>query len=145
MACFIIATFDIAINFDTTQIFYSGKKWLNCLGIFHSVQRYFRIRAGPSLLFVALLLKYGVFYLKLCSIEKDDLGYFSRRLRAVDLALVTVPHQLRQKSTVVKVGMGQKHGIEGLRGKRKWLPVSSLILPLLVHAAIYKHTGILVL
>jgi len=60
---------------------------------------------------MAFRFKYGVFYLQLCGIKEDNLGYLSRRLSAVYLALVSIPYQLRQKSTMVEMGMGQKDGI----------------------------------
>jgi hypothetical protein len=95
MTCFIITAFDLAINSDTTQIFYGGKMGLNCFGIFYSVKRYFRIRTTAPFPFMAFCLKYSVFFLQLCSIKKDNLGYLSRRLSAVYLAFVTFTYQFR--------------------------------------------------
>jgi hypothetical protein len=48
-----------------------------------------------SLSFMAFPFKYGIFFLQLCGIKEDNLGYLSRRLSAVYLALVTFPYQFR--------------------------------------------------
>jgi hypothetical protein len=95
MTRFIITAFDIAVDSDTTQILYGGEMRLDCFGIFYSVKRYFRIRATPPFSFMAFPLKYSVFFLQMCGIEKDNLGYLSRRLSAVYLALVTFTYQFR--------------------------------------------------
>jgi hypothetical protein len=47
----------------------------------------------------------------MCGIKKDNLGYLSRRLGAIYLALVAIPYELRQKSAMVKMGMSQKNSI----------------------------------
>jgi hypothetical protein len=94
---------------------------------------------------MALCLICSVFLLQLGSIEEDNLGDISRSLGAIYLALVAIPYQSRQKSAMVKMGMGQKNGIKGLRIERKRLPVSCLVFPLLIHAAVYKDTAILAL
>jgi hypothetical protein len=93
MTCFIITALDIAISSDTAQIFYGGKMRLYCLGIFYSIKRYFRIRTTASFLFMAFCLICSIFFLQMCGIEKDNLGYLSRRLSAVYFALVTFTYQ----------------------------------------------------
>jgi hypothetical protein len=95
MACFIITAFDIAIDFDATQIFYGGKMRLNRFGIFYSIKRYFWIRTAATFLFMAFCLICSVFFLQMCGIDKDNLGYLSRRLSAVYLAFVTFTYQFR--------------------------------------------------
>jgi hypothetical protein len=108
---FIMAALNTATDSDTTQIFHGEKMRFDCLGIFHSVKRYFRIRSAASLRFMALCLICSVFLLQLGSIEEDNLGDISRRLGTIYLALVTIPYQSRQKSAMVKMGMGQENGI----------------------------------
>jgi hypothetical protein len=113
--------------------------WLNRTGIFHSVQRYFRIRAAASFPFVALRFVCSVFFLQLPSIKEDDLGYLCRRLGAKYLACVTFSHQFGQEPAVVEMGVSQKDSINRFRVKLERLPVSFLVLPFLVQPAIYKY------
>jgi hypothetical protein len=49
----------------------------------------------PPFPFMAFPLKYSVLYLQMCGINKDNLGYLSRRLSAVYLAFVPIPYQFR--------------------------------------------------
>jgi hypothetical protein len=108
---FIMAALNTTTDSNTTQIFHGGKMRFNCLGIFHSVKRYFRVGPAASFPFMALCLICSVFFLQLGGIEEDNLGDISRRLGTIYLALVTIPYQSRQKSAMVKMGMGQKNGI----------------------------------
>jgi hypothetical protein len=93
MPRFIVTTLKIAVKSDTSQIFYGGEMRLNRFGIFYSIKGYFRIRTAAPFLFMASCFECSVFVLQMCAIEKDNLGYLSRRLGAVYLALVTVTYQ----------------------------------------------------
>jgi hypothetical protein len=72
------------------------------------------MRAAAPLPFVAFCFKYSVFFLQMCGIKKDNLGYLSRRLGAIYLALIAIPYEPRQKSAMIKMGMSQENSIEGL-------------------------------
>jgi hypothetical protein len=143
MSRFIVAAFDCTANSDATQILHSREMWLNCPRIFHSVQRYFRIRAAASLPFVALRLICSVFFLQLRGIKEDNLGYLCRRLGAIYLACIAFSHQFRQKPAVVEMGVSQKDSINRLGVKLEGLPVSFLMLPLLVQSAIYEYSCVM--
>jgi len=60
---------------------------LDCFGIFYSIKRYFRIRTTAPLPSMAFCFICSVFFLQLCGVKKDNMGYISGRLSAVYLAL----------------------------------------------------------
>jgi len=106
----------------------AGEERQDGMGIGDGVERQGRtvLRVAPP---VGAL---GLLFLQMRGIGKQDLRERCRRAGTVDRPGEPVPHQQRQATGVIDVGMGQDDGVErpGIEGKRAPVAQPQLLQPL---------------